>query len=528
MRANSSQPGESGWARCWIEGAGAALLLGPGYIWNELSWTHLDLYHRLLPITTVVRALAIDVAVLWVLAALAVRLLEWVILRVGGEGLLGPRRGFIGLLWALWLGLLASRIVAELIVAQVLSWQELSAARAFAVTAGLLVLVWAIVPRAYGLLIQGLRFVVVLLGFSMFWALPMLVIAGYAHQPRDQVEFQKAAATSAGRPRIVWLLFDEMSYDQAFDHRWPGLELPNLDRLRAESVTFTNTQPNGYFTERIIPSLLLGKPIVDARSTEAGVLRYQSVEKGAWTSFDPNQTLFADAQRRGWTTGISGDYNPYCRMLKNQLDWCAMRLIVFGNHLSRDKTTWENVAGPVEATWARVQHKQFEPAQSEAERFAAMITSARDLVTDDNIDLAFVHLYLPHPPGFYDRKTGQVLVGGSYIDNMALADRSLGQLMQALAQTSRAQLTTLIVSSDHSWRVGIWRHGFGWTKEDELASGHGHFDPRPMLIVRFGDESAAAQVHWPFPLLAMHMMIEQMMAGEIEDPQQLESWARNQ
>ena len=136
MRANSTQPGGSGWARCWIEGAGAALLLAPGYIWNQLSWTHLDLYHRLLPITPVVRALAIDVAVLWLLATLVVRLLGWAILRLGGEGLLGPRRGFIGLLWALWLGLLAARIVAGLIVAQVLTWQELSAARAFAAGGG--------------------------------------------------------------------------------------------------------------------------------------------------------------------------------------------------------------------------------------------------------------------------------------------------------------------------------------------------------------------------------------------------------
>jgi hypothetical protein len=528
VRANSTQPGGSGWARCWIEGAGAALLLAPGYIWNQLSWTHLDLYHRLLPITPVVRALAIDVAVLWLLATLVVRLLGWAILRLGGEGLLGPRRGFIGLLWALWLGLLAARIVAGLIVAQVLTWQELSAARAFAVTAGLLVLVWAIVPRGYGLLIRGLRFVVVLLGFSIFWALPVLIVAGYAHQPRDQAEFHKAAETSGGRPRIVWLLFDEMSYDQAFDHRWPGLELPNLDRLRGEGVTFSDMQPDGYFTERIIPSLLLGKPIVDARSTEAGALRYQSVEGGAWTTFDGDATIFADAQRRGWTTGISGDYNPYCRMLENQLDWCSMRLIVFGDHFSRDKTTWENVAGPVEALWARTRHKRFEPAQSEAERFAEMMTAGRELVTDDNIDLAFVHLYLPHPPGFYDRKTGRVLIGGSYIDNMALADRSLGELMQALAQTSRAQSTTLILSSDHSWRVDIWRHAFAWTQEDELASGHGHFDPRPMLMVRFGDQNTAAQVSQPVPLLAMHAMIEKMMAGEIGDEQQLEAWAEKQ
>ena len=528
MRAHSTKPQGSGWARCLIEGAGAALLLSPGDIWNQLSWTHLDLYHRLLPITTVTRALAIDVAFLWLVAALVVRLLEWVVGRVGGVGLLGPHRSYIGLLWALWLGLLASRIVAGLIVAQILTWQELSSARAFAVMAGCLLLVWAIAPRTYGLFIRGLRLVVLLLGFSIFWVLPVLAAAGYAHQPRDQAEFQKAAAASPGRPRIVWLLFDEMSYDQAFDHRWPGLQLPNLDRLRGESVSFSDVQPDGYYTERIIPSLLMGKPVVDARSTKAGVLLFQSVKNGPWATFDGNHTLFADAQRQGWTTGISGDYNPYCRMLEDQLNWCSMRLFAFSDHLSSDKTTWENVAAPLKAMWARARHEPFESAPSNAEPFFGTVTAALRLVPDENIDFAFVHLYLPHPPGFYDRKTGRVVKGGSYIDNMALADRSLGKLMQALAQTPRAQSTTLIVSSDHSWRVGIWRHAFGWTQEDELASRHGFFDTRPVLIVRFGNEDNALRMSQPFPLLAMHEMIEEMIAGRIGNPQQLEAWAQKQ
>ncbi len=368
-----------------------------------------------------------------------------------------------------------------------------------------------------------------LLGFSIFWVLPTLLVAGFAHQPHDQIAFQKPLpAKAVPHRRIVWLLFDEMSYDQVIAHRWPGLELPNLDRLHGQSVTFSDVQPDGYFTERIIPSLFMGKPVVDARSTEAGALLYRSVKGGHWKEFDGNDSLFADAQREGWTTGISGDYNPYCRILAAQLDFCSQRLIVFGEHLSRDKSTWGNFTAPIHATWARALHESYEPAPSEAEIFAGMMSSARRLVTDENIDFAFVHLYLPHPPGFYDRKTGKVAIGGSYIDNLALADRSLGDLLQAIGTTQSADETTLIVSSDHSWRVGIWRNGFGWTKEDELASEHGHFDPRPTLIVRFPGETAPADVARPIQLLAMHSMIERMIAGEMGDAQGLEAWADTQ
>jgi hypothetical protein len=511
------------WAHCSIEGAGAALLLAPGLIWNQLSQTHLDLYHRLLPITTVVRALAIDVAILWLVSTLALRLLEAIMARRV------DRRSLWLLLWALWFGLLAARLIAGLIVAQLLSWQQLSAARAFALMAAILALIWLIAPRAYPTAIRGLRFVVLLLGFSMFWALPMLAIAGFARQPHDQAEFHKPIpAPSSPHRRIVWLLFDEMSYDQVFDHRFPGLSLPNLDQLRAQSVTFSDMQPNGYFTEQIIPSLFLGKPIVDTRSTTAGSLLYQTARHAPWTAFDGNTTLFGDAEHQGWTTGISGDYNPYCRVLKDQLDSCWMRLIVFGEHLSRDKSTWGNLTAPAQAAAARAFHQPFEPAPTQAEIFTGMITQARRLITDDTIDFAFVHLYLPHPPGFYNRKTGRVAMGGSYIDNLALADRSLGDLLLSLSQTRSADQTTLIVSSDHSWRVGIWRDGFGWTKEDEQASSHGHFDPRPTLIVRFPNQIAPAEIPQPVPLLAMHDMIERIMAGQIADPQQLEAWASEQ
>jgi hypothetical protein len=202
-----------------------------------------------------------------------------------------------------------------------------------------------------------------------------------------------------------------------------------------------------------------------------------------------------------------------------------MRLSVFGEHLSRDKSTWSNFAAPGHAIAARALHQPYEPAPGEDRIFADMMDSVRHLVTDDTINLAFVHLFLPHPPGLYDRKTGRVRMGGSYIDNLALADRSLGDLLAALAQTPSANQTTLIISSDHSWRVHLWRHTFGWTNEDEAASRHGYFDPRPTLIVRFPGESSPTGITHPVPLLAMHDMIERMIAGEISDPQHLDAWA---
>lgn len=506
--------GRTPWASGWLQGAGIGILLTLGLTWNQLSATHLDLYHKLLPINTVLRAIALTLAAACLLGALLI----WALDRVDAAGRT--------LLWALLFAVLAARTVSGLMVAQVVQRQGVTPIAGFLAAGAALVLLWGLSRRGYAAAVRGLRMTLLLLGICIFWALPTLAVEGFAAEPRDLESFQRPVAHQPEpHRRIVWLLFDEMSYDQAFAHRWPGLEMPNFDRLRAESTAFSDIQPDGNYTEKVIPSLFLGRSISDARSTLGGELQFRSGAGRGWTNFDESATIFADARRREWTTGISGDYNPYCRLLRQQLDWCSMRLIVFGDHLSRDKSTWQNFTAPLRAGWARAAHESYEPAGSEAQYFAGIVANARSLIADDDIDFVFVHLYLPHPPGQYDRRSGMVRRGGSYIDNLALADRTLGELTASLAGTPSAGMTTLVVSSDHSWRVPLWRHETGWTREDEEASGHGRFEPRPVLIVHLPEQTAAQEITQPVPLLSMHDMLESMIAGEIDTPGQLQNWA---
>jgi hypothetical protein len=530
VRAHSWSVGRSSWARIWQEGAGAAILLAPGLLWTELSQTHIDQYHRLLPLTTVAWALAVGLAALSLLAMVVVRVLER--LSSAGDGA-ESRRRVAGLLWALWFGLLAARAVAGAIVAQVLWWQQITTGRAFLVVAGPLAILWLASLRGYFWTVRVLRFGAMLVGFCIFWMIPMLVVAGFAHQPWDQEQFQKPLpVATTPHPRVVWLLFDEMSYDQVFVHRFPGLELPNLDKLRGESVTFSDVEPDGFFTEDVIPSILLGQPIDDVRGTASGWMMYRTAKQAPWQQFDGSRTLFADARRAGWTTGAIGEYNPYCRILKDELDFCWMGLPPLPDHFSRDKSTLENVAAPLAADWNRLFGHKASPmdapsGSSPLDELSA-VREGDTLIGDHAIDLCFVHLPLPHPPGHYNRKTGRIGPSGSYIDNLALSDRILGQMMAEIDASGAAERTTVILSSDHSWRVGLWRGSYGWTKEDELASGHGHFDPQPMLMVRFPGETAAMTIGRPVPLLAIHDLVERMEAGAMGDPQQLEAWAEEQ
>jgi hypothetical protein len=142
---------------------------------------------------------------------------------------------------------------------------------------------------------------------------------------------------------------------------------------------------------------------------------------------------------------------------------------------------------------------------------AAVLPQAEALIRDQSINFVFIHLPVPHPPGAYDRnhRGGS----GSYIDNLALADKSLGDLLTALAGTAAAAKATVIVCSDHSWRIRMWRSSPEWTTEDEAAS-HGRFDPRPVLMIHSPGQQTGQDITRPFDEIRIHEIIETMLRGQ--------------
>jgi len=501
--------------RTLLEGAGAGILLTLGLSWNQLSSYHLDLYHRQLPVNSVLRAIAIDIVIVSLVSAFLI----WILRRVDAE-----RRT---LLWALFTAALAARAAGGLIAAEVVTRQGITALRVFLVVFAVAGLLWLWKRSWYT---RGMRLfedLLLFLGFSILWIVPQLVFLGFQHQPHDRLAFSTPVPHQAGpHRRVVWLLFDEMSYDQLFEHRQNGLAMPNFDRLRERSITFSHVTPDGYFTEEVLPSLLLGEPVTQIRSSTAGELYVRASSRAPWQPFDPDATLFADAQRMHLTTGLVGSYNPYCRLLPQQLNDCWTQLLLFGDHLSGQKSTWANVVAPAYATIARAFHWPVEHTPTDADKFNALTDAAQALLKDEDVDFVFIHLPVPHPPGIYNRKTAQLTAGGSYIDNLALADRTLGALEETLSTTSSASQTVLIVSSDHSWRVPMWRNAFGWTAEDERASG-GKFDPRPALIVRLPGETEAQTIAQPFPALKEHDLVENLLKG-MQTGRELETWVAAQ
>jgi hypothetical protein len=151
-----------------------------------------------------------------------------------------------------------------------------------------------------------------------------------------------------------------------------------------------------------------------------------------------------------------------------------------------------------------------------------VIAPAEALIRDEQIGFVFIHLAVPHPPGVYDRRMQQVR-GGSYLDNLALADVDLGSLLQAIASTRSAANTTTMICSDHSWRIPIWRSSAGWTNEDEQLA-KGGFDPRPVLLVHFPGEEQGSAISEPVDSLVMHEILQETLRGSIRVQKDFVVW----
>ena len=149
-----------------------------------------------------------------------------------------------------------------------------------------------------------------------------------------------------------------------------------------------------------------------------------------------------------------------------------------------------------------------------------MMARTHALIENDQVRFVFLHLPVPHPPGIYDRKRHMLRSGGTYLDNLVLADGTLGLLLQEIYVAPSGSNTTVIVSSDHSWRIPLWRPAEGWSAEEGRASG-GLFDDRPVFLIHFPGQNLSNNVNSALPELLEHDIIAGMLLGRISNPEDL-------
>lgn len=367
--------------------------------------------------------------------------------------------------------------------------------------------------------------------FSIFVVVRLLQFAVW--RPLSNSTREAMPATNhVDRPRIVWIVFDELSYRQTFGSRFPDLQLPNFDALRKSSTLFTNTEPVVNETEEAIPSILLGRKITRVDYTTGNRLEVAG-PTGSLHPFDAARTPFALARQRGLTTGVVGWYNPYCGMLTPYLDDCYWTHELQIPPVPIQQKFWKDFSFPWSLYAAPFRHpiQMLSPNHrahaiehimvpgsnvymgSRIVIYREVMRHAEGILAPTGPDFVFLHLPIPHPPGLYNRKTGELDASGkrSYIDNLALADKTLGDLMTILKQSPRWNRTAIVLCGDHSWRVYMWTRQLYWTAEGEAASHGETFDPRPVLMVHLPGQTLQETVTTPFSLLRVHDILNALI-----------------
>lgn len=397
------------------------------------------------------------------------------------------------------------------------------------VWAALLLLLLLRSPRGYQRVIRvGDAVGVFLAIFAIGSIVQLLWLTTWRPGPQEITPTWRASSQGAREhPRVVWVLFDELSYDQVFEHRAHDLELPNFDALRAQSTLYTNMQPVGLKTVKVVPSLLTGTAIDDFRYGLNNSFKVHYTGVHGWHTLDGNGTIFHDAERAGWRTAVVGWYNPYCTIYRSALDSCYWtNLDRTDGDMAQSYSMWRNTAQPLQG----LAFQLFSPGladrrscdfdvQQRLKTYLDLQQHAMDVLKQDQADFIFLHLPIPHSPNIWSRVNGEYAsgCGSSYLDNLALADRMLGSVMASLQQSPRWKDTTVIVQGDHSWRVMIWDWLPAWTTDDDQAS-RGKFDSRPALLIHNAGQTEGLTDGRALSLLFVHEALEDVLRGKAPEP----------
>jgi hypothetical protein len=222
----------------------------------------------------------------------------------------------------------------------------------------LILVVWAAImlllllrfPKWYrGLMRAGSAMATALIVFAICSIAQLLWVTRWKPAPNHiEAAWNATAQPPRDHPLLVWIIFDELSHDQVFEHRAADLNLPNFDALRSQSTLFTDTQPAGYHTVQIIPSLLTGKTVDGIRYNFHNRLWVHHENESGWVPINGADTVFGDAQAAGWRTAAVGWYNPYCAIYSSAIQNCFWtNHDMFDGLMAQNAPFWTNVYTPL-------------------------------------------------------------------------------------------------------------------------------------------------------------------------------------
>lgn len=267
---------------------------------------------------------------------------------------------------------------------------------------------------------------------------------------RDKGGESAAPKRVSNRPRIVWLLFDELDSRLAFLDRPAGIALPSFDRLRSESVFAVNGASHGQSTITAIPSFLTGR-IVSRVQVEANELQlcFRGQADGQFVSLADCPTVFSEVRNRGGRNAIVGIYHPYQRLVGRECKYCSAYTINTYTPVATDSLWTEMGAQMLGITPV---FRRINAVRS----YRGVLRECIDVAGDRQYDFVYVHIPVPHGPPIYNRESGRFTLFNTardgYLDSLVLADIFLGEVRRVLESKAMWDNSIIVLTSDHELR----------------------------------------------------------------------------
>lgn len=349
---------------------------------------------------------------------------------------------------------------------------------------------------------------------------------------------------SKSAPRVVWLLFDELDQYIAFDRRPDKLDLPELDHLVSESLYATRAFPPAGETIESIPAMITGRLVRKSEPHGPNDLMLtfsDSNEKGLWSH---QATVFSRAQQAGWNTAVAGWFHPYCRVMGRDLMSCGWqsymdatdtlrhyeydrRLGFAGKMFTQAQGQLDLLAAvylPYERPLFRRELQSVRAQQESA--YLQIHDQALRLVNDTRFSLVLVHWPIPHPLGIFHRYQQELTSqsDSDYVDNLALVDRTLGELRRTMEVSGMWDKSIVIVSADHPLRAKMWSlYPQYWTQEEAAITGNREHRRVPFILKMQGQNKHIAYES-SFNNVLTHDLILSLLRGEVSTPDAVVHW----
>jgi hypothetical protein len=362
----------------------------------------------------------------------------------------------------------------------------------------------------------------------IFW-IHALCLPRYPVPPIPPLEQARSIPDRSGdlpQDNIYLFVFDEWPYRLTFQKDEVVETMPRLAEFSRQMTVFTQAHSPGCHTVMSMPRLLFQR-------TDPFALRGDQV--GFWDGqFHPTlsqPSLFTAARQRGYRTYMIGWYHPYHVMLGPTVDFvCSAG---YFNELgdSTDKQlryfSWDATLRLLGLGLGGRLVGQFMVMRNQAVVWQnEMLLEYTRAVFDDprpQGQFAVFHLPLPHWPYCYCASGVKPLhlVYSSTSEDMAreqliYMDQVVGELLDQLKARGCWDNSTIILTSDHNWRLDPNRD----TRSADFLS-------HVPLLIRFPGQDRRVTIGQPFSTVHLANVLESSRASDFQ-PADLERLVRAQ